>query len=123
MRSIISAKVGQRSDLHRDKIIDLMMDAVTAAHYRVQAVVIGDMRFTKAEHGAHDPVRRTPLPGAGTCDRPMSQPVDELLALNNWQAKPMPASSSYKWRWVCHLRQLETQRDLLPTGRWFLGWF
>ena len=35
-----------------------MMDAVTAAHYRVHAVVIGDARFTKAEHGVHDPVRR-----------------------------------------------------------------
>ena len=35
-----------------------MMDAVTAAHYRVHAVVIGDVRFTKAEHGVQDPVRR-----------------------------------------------------------------
>jgi hypothetical protein len=38
----------------------------------------------------------------------------------------MSAGSNYKWRWVCHLRQLplqRTQRDLLPTGRWFLGWF
>jgi hypothetical protein len=33
-----------------------MMDDVTAAHCRVQAVVIGDMGFTKAEHGVHDPV-------------------------------------------------------------------
>jgi hypothetical protein len=33
------------------------MDAVTAAHCRVQAVVIGDMRSTKAEHdGVHDPM-------------------------------------------------------------------
>jgi hypothetical protein len=33
-----------------------MMDDVTAAHYRVQAVVIGGMRFAKAENGVHDPV-------------------------------------------------------------------
>jgi hypothetical protein len=34
-----------------------MMDDVTAAHYRrVQAVLIGDMGFTKAGHGVHDPV-------------------------------------------------------------------
>jgi hypothetical protein len=33
-----------------------MMDAVTAAHCRVQAVVIGDRGFTRAEHGVHDPV-------------------------------------------------------------------
>ena len=32
-----------------------MMDAVTAAHYRVNAVSIGDRRFAKAEHGVHDP--------------------------------------------------------------------
>jgi hypothetical protein len=57
MRSITSAKKArQRGDLHRDKIIDQMMDDVTAAHYRVQAVVIDDMRSTKAEPGVHDPV-------------------------------------------------------------------
>ena len=33
-----------------------MTDDVTAAHYRVQAVLIGDMGFTKAGHGVHDPV-------------------------------------------------------------------
>jgi hypothetical protein len=33
-----------------------MMDAVTEAHYRVQAVVIGDMGSIKAELGVHDSV-------------------------------------------------------------------
>jgi hypothetical protein len=32
------------------------MDAVTAAHYRIQTVVIGDMGFSRAEHGVHYPV-------------------------------------------------------------------
>jgi hypothetical protein len=53
----------------------------------------GDMRSTKAGHGVHDPVG---LRGNGlghACDRPLSQPVGELLAaLNNLeQSRCLPA--------------------------------
>jgi len=98
------------------------MDAVTAAHYRVNAVSIGDRRFAKAEHGVHDPFGCV-AGGWDTRQAPVTSQLTSYSLLTTGN-ESMFAGSFYNWRWVCDLRQLplqRTQRDLAPTGRRLLG--